>query len=320
MSSETRAVHTIDTHYAGEDRHTAAYLVVDGERAAFVETNTNAAVPRLLETLAAAGRAPEDVDYVIITHIHLDHAGGAGALLQQCPNATLLAHPRAAKHAIDPAKIIKGASAVYGAEAFAELYGTIVPAPAERVRAMEDGETLAWQGGTWTFLHTRGHANHHFCIHDDRADCIFTGDSFGLVYPDLQREGEAPFAVASTTPTDFDPVAARATLERLLAVGAGTVYPTHFDGWTDLEGIARTVDAQLVRYGALLDAADASGDEGEALDARCAEGAKAIFRDLLGEHGLDEPRTWELLRLDVELNGQGVAAAVRKARYKRSRA
>ena len=313
-----RQVHTIDTHYAGEARHTAAYLVVDGERAAFVETNTNAAVPRLLEALAAAGRSPEDVDYVIITHIHLDHAGGAGKLMEACPRATLLAHPRAAKHAIDPAKIIKGATAVYGADAFAELYGTIRPVAAERVRAMEDEETLEWQGGRWTFLHTRGHANHHFCIHDEVADAIFTGDSFGLVYPDLQRAGRAPFAVASTTPTDFDPVAARATLTRLLALGARTVYPTHFDGWTDLPGIAKTVDAQLVRYAALLHEADASGDEGEALDARCAAGSKAIFTELLRDAELDAPEVWELLRLDVELNGQGVAAAVRKARYKRS--
>ncbi len=313
-----RTVHTIDTHYAGEARHTAAYLVTDGERAAFVETNTNAAVPTLLAALEAAGRRPEDVDYVIITHIHLDHAGGAGTLMQACPHATLLAHPRAAKHAIDPSKIVKGATAVYGADAFAELYGAIVPVPAERVRAMADEETLDWQGATWTFLHTRGHANHHFCVHDAAADAIFTGDSFGLVYPDLQRPGRGPFAVASTTPTDFDPAAARATLTRLLAVGASTVYPTHFDGWDDLPGIAQTVDAQLVRYGALLDEADASGDEGEALDARCAAGSKAIFTDMLREAELDAPEVWDLLRLDVELNGQGVAAAVRKARYKRS--
>ncbi|MEO0324398.1 MAG: MBL fold metallo-hydrolase [Myxococcota bacterium] len=313
-----RTVHTIDTQYAGEARHTAAYLVVDGGRATFVETNTNAAVPALLAALGDAGLTPADVDYVIITHIHLDHAGGAGTLMEACPNATLLAHPRAAKHAIDPSKIVKGATAVYGADAFAELYGTIVPVPAERVRAMDDGETLEWQGATWTFLHTRGHANHHFCVHDAAADAIFTGDSFGLVYPDLQRDGRPPFAVASTTPTDFDPVAARDTLKRLLAVGAGTVYPTHFDGWSDLEGIARTVDAQLLRYGALLEAADASGDEGEALDARCAAGSKAIFETLLREAELDAPEVWDLLRLDVELNGQGVAAAVRKARYKRS--
>ena len=135
------SVTTIDCEYTGEQGVAAAYLAIDGDEAAFVETNTNHATERLLASLAQAGMRAEQVRYIIITHVHLDHAGGAGSLMAACPNATLLAHPRAAPHVIDPSRIVKGSTAVYGAERFAELYGEIRPVSAERVQALEDGET-----------------------------------------------------------------------------------------------------------------------------------------------------------------------------------
>ncbi|MCO4746676.1 MAG: MBL fold metallo-hydrolase [Proteobacteria bacterium] len=292
--------------------------MVEGDEAAFIETNTNAAVPRLLERLEASGLTPEQVRYVIITHVHLDHAGGAGLLMQACPNATLLAHPRAAPHVIDPRRIIAGATAVYGPERFAELYGEIVPVAEDRVRAMADGETLQFGQRTLSFLHTPGHANHHFCVHDSRENGVFTGDSFGILYPALQKAGL--FVFPSSTPTDFDAAAAHVAVDRIVGTGAEVAWPTHFGPTSQLAEIASELHRQLDDYAALVDEADASGRTDNALDAFCGERVRAFFAAELAQHGLDGDADLEkTIAIDVELNGQGVAFAVKKRRFKRSR-
>jgi glyoxylase-like metal-dependent hydrolase (beta-lactamase superfamily II) len=179
-------LHTVDCDYLGAE-FACAYLRVSGGEAAVIETNTSHAAPKILAALDAAGVARESVRYVVITHIHLDHAGGAHALMRALPHATLLAHPRAARHAIDPSRIVAGATAVYGAARFAELYGEVLPIDAARVRAMDDDSEVPFGAGALRFLHTRGHANHHMVVHDPQRDTVFTGDAFGLVYPALQR-------------------------------------------------------------------------------------------------------------------------------------
>ncbi len=311
-------IHTIDCEYTERAGVAAAYLVVEGDEAAFVETNTSLAVPRLLATLEQAGVGPEQVRYIVITHVHLDHAGGAGLLMRRCPNATLLAHPKAAVHVVDPARIIAGAKQVYGGERFADLYGEIVPVAEDRVRIMADGEQLRWGSRTWTFLHTRGHANHHFVLHDDVADAVFTGDAFGIHYPDAQVKG--PFAFPSTTPTDFDPEAAHASLDRIVATGAARVFPTHFGQHTDLAGLAAQMHPMITAHAGIVAQADASGIEGEALDLFCLERVTALFDTELLARGLsDNAHVRSLVFFDVALNAQGLAFAVRKLRYKRSR-
>lgn len=308
------SVTTIDCDYLGEG-FAAAYLMREGDRAAFVETNTTHAVPKLLAALEAEGLQPEAVDWVIITHVHLDHAGGASALMEACPNATLLAHPRAARHAIDPSKLVASAQQVYGEETFASLYGEIRPIDEARVRTLDDGETLRWGARTLTFLHTRGHANHHFCVLDSKTNAIFTGDAFGLVYPRLQHHGL--FAIPSTSPTDFDAPAAKASLDRIVATGADRAYLTHFGGHEQLEGIAGQLHRQLDVYGGIVAQALADEIDEDALDAFCEARVRALFDQLLETHGLaDDGGAREILKTDMELNAQGVAFAVKKARHK----
>jgi glyoxylase-like metal-dependent hydrolase (beta-lactamase superfamily II) len=312
-------IHTIDCHYTGRPGIAAAYLIVDGDEVAFVETNTTPAVPLLLEALAAAGRKPEDVRWVIVTHIHLDHAGGAGALMAACPNATLLAHPKAAPHAIDPRRIVAGATQVYGEATFAELYGEITPVPAERVRSLEDGATVTLGSRTLRFLHTRGHANHHFVVHDTTANAVFTGDSFGILYPDAQVHGV--FCFPSTSPTDFDPEAAHASVDRIVATGADAVYPTHFGRHGDLPILAEQLHTMLDAHAAILEEADTRDLDGDELDAFCRERVTALFDAELAARGLsDDAVVREITALDVDLNAQGVAFALQKRRYKRRRA
>jgi glyoxylase-like metal-dependent hydrolase (beta-lactamase superfamily II) len=301
---------TIDCDYV-QPRLACAYLRVSGDECAFIETNTAHAVPKLLAALAAQGRAPGDVRYVIVTHVHLDHAGGAHALMAHCPNATLLAHPRAARHLIDPAKLVAGATAVYGAEAFAALYGTVRGVDAARVRALDDGAEVPFGAGALRFMHTRGHANHHFVVHDPAVDAVFTGDAFGLVYPRLQRAGLIAFP--STSPTDFDGPAAHASVDRIVALGARSACLTHFGAQTRQRDIAEQLHAWLTRSEKLMEEArERPEPEREAfVEARLT----AAFDETAARAGLTlDAADRELVAFDRKLNAQGLAYAAGRPR------
>ncbi len=307
-------IETIDCEYT-LPRYAAAYLLVEDGRAAFIENNTVHAVPLLLAALARHGLEPDAVDLCIITHVHLDHAGGSSALMKACPNATLLAHPRAAPHAIDPSKLVGSARAVYGPERFFELYGDIDPIPAERVRIMEDEETVGFAGRTLRFLHTRGHANHHFVVHDQEAEAIFTGDAFGLVYPDLG--GQPLFALPSTSPTDFDGPLARASVDRIVHTGAKTAYLTHFGPVTEIGAAADQLKDTLLFSEAVLEQAYRSELPDEQLEAFIAPKLRAHLDERLRTAGARRgDDAWARLAMDLELNAQGLAFVAQKRRKK----
>jgi glyoxylase-like metal-dependent hydrolase (beta-lactamase superfamily II) len=281
---------------------TACYLRIAGDECAFIETHTSHALPRLLAALREAGKTPEQVRWIVITHAHLDHAAGASALVAACPNATLLAHPRAARHMTSPQKLIDGAKAVYGAARFATLYGSIDPIPAGRVRALEDGESFALGDAKLTVWHTAGHANHHFIVDDPHIETVYTGDTFGLVYPALQRFGR--FALPSTSPVNFDAAEARKSIDKVLSLGERFVCPTHFDAWEDSKAIA----AQVLRFvdlgGAWVDEA-ARGDEPlEAMTASMARRWREAIQREAPHFGREE---MEFLEVDIDLNSQGLA-------------
>ena len=307
---------TIDCNYLGRPNFAAAYLVKDAGEAAFIDNNTAHAVPTLLSALEAAGLAPDQVRYLIVTHVHLDHAGGTSALADACPNATVVAHPRAARHIIDPSKLVASASAVYGAETFARVYGTIHPVAKQRVRIMEDEQTLALGRRTLTFLHTRGHANHHFCIVDNTSNAIFTGDAFGLHYPDLQCAG--PFAFPSTSPTDFDGPLARDAVRRLVDWQPDTMYPTHFGAVTDIDQTAGQLLRHLEFAEALMEQAYASDLPDEGLKAYVETRLRDYFSGLLDQQGplRSDKAAWAMIKLDIDLNAQGIAFAANKRRRK----
>lgn len=286
---------------------TAAYLRVAGDECAFVETHTAHAVPRLLVELEKRGKHREQVRWIVVTHAHLDHAAGASALVAACPNATLLAHPRAARHLIDPSKLVASATSVYGEERFAKLYGRIDPIPAERVRALEDGETFELGGATLRVHHTAGHAKHHFIVEDAAIDTVYTGDTFGLVYPALQKGGKR-FALASTSPTDFDPAEARKSIAKVLSLGARAACLTHFDEVRDLDEVAAQVGAWVDRSEAWMEEGAKSGKSLAEIEAHiAAEIRAAIARDVAGRGVTFDDADFQLLELDIMLNAQGVA-------------
>jgi len=306
-----QSITTIDCGYI-EPQFACAYLMREGDEALFVENNTAHAVPQLLAALAQQGLRPEQVRYLIITHVHLDHAAGSSALMRACPNATLLAHPRAAKHVIDPSKLVASARLVYGEEQFEKLYGSVEPVPRERVREMADEEELAFGSRTLRFLHTRGHANHHFCIWDSATQGVFTGDSFGLAYPKLQSKGL--FIFPSTSPTDFDPQAARASIDRISALNPRVAYLTHFGPITEIKKAAENLKKQLDQSEALLNEITAMKDasESERQD-HCLSRLRAIFSKLLQDAQITETNdVTKTLDLDIRLNAQGIVYAANK--------
>ena len=295
-------IHVVDTGFH-RPRYDAAYLIVEKGRAAFIDTGTNHAVPRLLAALDLVGLAPEAVDMVIPTHVHLDHAGGAGLLMQQLPRARLVVHPRGARHLIDPAQLVAGATAVYGQEEMDRSYGTPVGVAADRVIQTADGMTLELAGRPLLFLDTPGHAMHHHCIWDERSRSFFTGDTFGLSHREHDTARGA-WIMPTTPPTQFQPEALRRSIERMLSFSPWRMLLTHYGAVEDVPRLATLFLAQLDEVVAAARSLAGAPDRHATLK----RALETIHLRRLREHGvtLPEARIRDLLGLDFELNAQGI--------------
>lgn len=292
----------IDTDYV-RPRLDASHLVVDNGRAAFVDTGTTPSVPNLLAALEARGVGRDQVDWVLTTHVHLDHAGGAGALMRHLPNARCVTHPRGARHLVDPAKLIAASIVVYGEQRYRELYGEIVPVEEDRMLVPADGERIMLGTRSLELIYTPGHALHHYCVVDLDSRRIFPGDTFGLSYREFDVHGRE-FIMPTTTPVHFDPEALKASIDRLLGYAPRAMYLTHYSEVRDVERLAgdlkRGVDA-FVTLGRALAAAPG----------RAARMREAMFGQLsawLDEHGYagDTAERHRLLDDDIDLNVQGL--------------
>ncbi len=226
----------IDTDYV-RPQLDASHLLVDHGRAAFVDTGTTLSVPNLLAALDARGIGCDQVDWVLTTHVHLDHAGGAGELMRHLPNARCATHPRGARHLVDPAKLIAGSIAVYGETRYRELYGDIVPVAEDRMFVPGDGERITVGRRNLELIHTPGHALHHYCVVDLDTRRIFPGDNFGISYRDFDVDGRE-LIFPTTTPVHFDPVAMRASINRLMAYEPVAMYLTHYSQVLQLDRLA----------------------------------------------------------------------------------
>ncbi len=299
-------IHTIDTGFV-RPHFDAAYLLVENARAAFIDCGTNYAVPNMLKALDAAGLAPAHVDWLILTHVHLDHAGGAGELIAQLPNARVVVHPRGARHMIDPSQLWAGASAVYGEDVMEATYGRLRPIPAERVVEAPDGHVVSLSGRPLLCLDTPGHARHHLSVYDERARVCFTGDTFGLSYRELDT-ARGPFILPTTSPVQFDPDALHASINRLIALQPLAMYLTHFDRVEGVDKLADDLHAQIDAMVSIArSSADASTDAAqrhEAMKAALTE----LYLSRAQAHGWsgDRAQLLESLGMDVELNAQGL--------------
>ncbi|MBS3916660.1 MAG: MBL fold metallo-hydrolase [Sulfuritalea sp.] len=298
-------ISAIDSGF-GRPQLAAIHLIVEADRAALIDTGTNASLPIVLDALRYKGLSPEQVDYVILTHIHLDHAGGAGALMRALPKARLTVHPRGARHMVDPSRLVAGTIAVYGERQARQMYGNILPIPAERILETPEGTVIHLGERELLFIDTPGHARHHVCIRDGRSGHVFSGDMFGLSYRELDIDGRQ-FVFPTTTPVQFEPAAMHASIDRLLALQPDAIYVTHYGRVRE----APRLGADLHR---LIDA-----HVKVALHHRGAEGERhgriksGLIEILLGEaqrHGwrLAPDALLRLMANDIELNAQGLAA------------
>ena len=242
-------VSAIDTEY---ERlwHDASHLINHGGRAAFVDTGVNSSVPLLLNALERQDLDPGDVDYVFVTHVHLDHAGGAGSLMHALPNARCVLHPRGAPHMVDPARLVAGTEAVYGEQKTRDLYGTIQPIAEQRVIVAGDGQWFDLNGRALQTLYTEGHARHHYVLNDPGGNGVFTGDSFGVSYREHDTaNGETVFP--TTTPVHFDPPAAHEAVDRIMACGPEHAFLTHYSRVGNLDRLAAELHDGIDAYVAL---------------------------------------------------------------------
>jgi glyoxylase-like metal-dependent hydrolase (beta-lactamase superfamily II) len=289
----------IDAAYA---QHGMAcfYLVEEGGECAVLETGTCHSVPALEQLLHQRGIAPGQVRYIIPTHVHLDHAGGAGAMMAKFPAAQLLVHPRGAKHMADPERLVAGAVAVYGQALFTQLYGAIVPVDAQRIRQMEDGATISLAGRVLEFCHTRGHAEHHFCVWDEASRGWFSGDMFGVSYP-WCRFAAGDFILPSTTPSQFDPEAFLGSLELLGTRQPQRMYLTHYGALAYSPGLAQMLAHQINAYCELATAKSASADQLQ-------QHLTDFTLGLLHQFGAsrDDAELRSRLAFDMQLNAQGL--------------
>jgi len=297
-------IHVVDTGFH-RPMFDASFLIEERGRAAFVDTGTNHSVPRLLAALAAAGLAPGAVDFVIATHVHLDHAGGVGLLMQQLPAARLVVHPLGARHLIDPTRLMDSARRVYGADEVARSYGDVVGVDAERVLRTADDMVLDFAGRPLKFLDTPGHARHHHCIWDERSRGFFTGDTFGLSYREFDTAAAGAWIMPTTTPIQFEPEALRRSIQRMLAYRPECMYLTHYGRVTEVPRLAGLLLEQMDAMVALALALP----NDDARHAAMARGFGEIYLKSLRAHGctLADAQILDLLALDLELNAQGMA-------------
>jgi glyoxylase-like metal-dependent hydrolase (beta-lactamase superfamily II) len=306
-------IFAIDTRLQ-RPRMVASHLVVDAGRAAFVDVGTSLAAPLLLDALAAAGLAPDAVDYVFLTHIHLDHAGGAGELARLLPRAVVVLHPRAAPHMADPQLLVAATKAVYGEDHFREHYGQIVPVPPARLRIVEEGARITLGSRSFEFLHTPGHALHHVTLFEAASRTLFTGDTFGISYREFDGPNGA-FVFATTSPTQFDPAQLHASVDRILALDADQAFLTHYSRVGDLRRLGADLHADIDACVAIATAAAQAPDPAAEIRPRL----HAHLGSRLERHGCPLPAAERhaLLDGDVILNADGLAAWLARARVRR---
>lgn len=294
----------VDTMMAGKAKVTSAYLLRASEPA-LVETGPTTSLAAVIEGLKELGVGPSDLAHVIVTHIHLDHAGGVGHLAAQFPTATIWVHERGAAHLADPAKLVQSAGRIYGEERLRRLFGPVDPVPADRIRAVDDGDRVSLGDREIEVIYTPGHASHHVALIDSESGAVFIGDALGIHLPDVGVLRPA------TPPPDVDVEMAVASIERIRRRARSMLLFSHFGPVSEIDELCSLAARRLRSWaGIVRDAMEKTDDIdriSEILRARTA----GEFDDAL-DPGAD------LTRYDVlatkEMNAAGLVRYWRKRR------
>lgn len=300
----------IDTHDLNRKERTSAYLLID-EKNALIETSASPSVPYIIEGLNELQIALDDIDYIIVTHIHLDHAGGAGLFLQSCPNAKLVVHPRGARHMIDPTRLITSAKAVYGQE-FQRLFDPIVPVTPERIIEAGHGDILSLGNHHLTFYHTEGHAKHHVSMLYSATNGMFVGDTTGVRYPEMADEA-IDLIIPSTSPNQYDPDTMEQSIQLYEKLNVQELYFGHYGAYQN-----PTEAYRQVRYWTPLFLAE--GEKALASSGTLAQQVKlldtrlqALLHQYLQRNGITESHpVYQTIPFDTAVSAMGILDYLQK--------
>jgi glyoxylase-like metal-dependent hydrolase (beta-lactamase superfamily II) len=300
LADYKNGIYCVDSGYEGGGV-ASVYIIRDGQSAAIIDTAHNGALEPVKRAMDTIGIASRDVEFIFLTHVHLDHAGGTGLFVKEFPNARVVVHERGARHIIDPEKLVSGAAAVYGEDEVSRLYGKVIPTPKDRITIPRDDDEFRVGERVIVCLDTPGHARHHLAYHDTSAGVVFTGDAYGMSYLELIRT-EGRCAILTTSPVQFDPVAMRESMRKIESLKPVCVHPTHF-GQMPIGGeISDSLHRQLDLY--VKAAEDAEGD----LD-RIRTKLKELFVNEASRQGCPSlaANSGRVTGQALELNAQGLA-------------
>ncbi|MEW9670217.1 MBL fold metallo-hydrolase [Ammoniphilus sp. 3BR4] len=302
-------IHLVDGYDLGVAGRTGTYVICE-EQLTLVETSASPSVPYILRGLQDLGLDPKEVRYIIVTHIHLDHSGGAGLLLKSCPNGNVVVHPKGARHLAHPQRLIEGARAVYG-EKFDELFDPILPIPEDKLITMADQDTLRiGPHCLLQFLDTPGHANHHFSIYDSVSNGIFTGDTIGVYYPELVQQGAALY-LPSTSPNQFNPEDMMESMERIRQLNVDRIYFGHFGMSEEPSEVYRQLEYWLPLFLNTAEQAFTDEKSEEAIAARLYQQVE----DWLTDRGIStNDSVYSMIQLDLEVGAKGLFDYIKKKR------
>lgn len=300
-------VFIIDGHDLNVEERTGTYVLME-EQLTLIDTSASPSVPYIKEGLQEMGLSLAQVKYIIVTHIHLDHAGGAGLLLQECPDAKVVVHPKGARHLADPSRLIAGAKMVYG-DKFEPLFDPIVPIPEDRLLIRTEGDHLEiGPDCLLEFWDTPGHAKHHFSIVHPGSNGIFAGDTVGIRYEQLAKDGIA-FYLPSTSPNQFDPEAMQAAIERIRNACFDAIYFGHYSMSQEPGEALDQVEGWLRIFVEEAEAVKAAEGGPEQLAEKLTGRIKAHLLDL----GVREDHNvFELIRLDLDVSSMGLMESISK--------
>lgn len=300
-------IYIIDGFDLGMKERTGTYVLAE-EELTLIDTGASPSVPYIKNGLNELGFSLEQVKYIIVTHIHLDHAGGTGLLLQDCPNAQVVVHPKGVRHLSDPSRLIAGAKMIYG-EKFDALFDPIVPIPEERLLVKTEGDHLQISSNcTLEFWDTPGHAKHHFGIYDPISNGMFAGDTVGIRYQQLIDDG-IDFYLPSTSPNQFDPRSMQQAIDRFQAARFDAVYYGHYSMTKEPKEALRQVADWLVIFVEEAEKAQREGVGAGGLAVRL----QNVVREHLRTLGVpDDHDVYPIIELDTQVSAMGLMDSLSK--------
>jgi glyoxylase-like metal-dependent hydrolase (beta-lactamase superfamily II) len=284
----------VDTRMAGKTSITSAYLL-HGAEPALVETGPTTSVEAVTAGLDAIGLSANDLAHIVLTHIHLDHAGGVGTLARRFPQATVWVHERGAPHLEDPTRLLASATRVYGQERLERLFGRVDPVPSDRLRAVSDGDRIALGDRHLEVLYTPGHASHHVALVDSRSGAVFTGDALGIHLPDDRVLRPA------TPPPDIDIEAGLQSIERIRERARSILLFSHFGPVEAVDELCAIAASRLRKWAKIVqDALRDTDDIGRVAELL----ARRTESEFEGVESVD-PSRYDILS-DMRMNAEGL--------------